>query len=107
MNDPIVMLLGPIDPRVVKYPLLSSLLPTVFFSTIFLIFIKLIGPALMRNREPYNLRHVMVVFNIFLVGVNGWITFTVRFYFTSLLLTRFLVCLFGTNFATDFKLTSR
>ncbi|GBM86810.1 Elongation of very long chain fatty acids protein 1 [Araneus ventricosus] len=68
------MLLGPSDPRIAKYPLMTSVLPTVLFSTVFLIFIKLIGPAWMKNKEPYNLRHMMVVYNIFLVGVNGWIT---------------------------------
>ncbi|GBM82189.1 Elongation of very long chain fatty acids protein 1 [Araneus ventricosus] len=65
------------DPRVVEYPLMTSVLPTIYFSTIYLIFIKLVGPAWMRNKEPYNLRHVMVVYNIFLVGVNGWISLNI------------------------------
>ncbi|KAF8788975.1 Elongation of very long chain fatty acids like protein [Argiope bruennichi] len=74
MFDPFYMMLGPSDPRMVKYPLMSSVMPTVFFSTIFLLFVKVIGPAWMKNREPYNLRHFMVVYNIFLVGLSGWIT---------------------------------
>nr|XP_042913420.1 elongation of very long chain fatty acids protein AAEL008004 [Parasteatoda tepidariorum] len=39
---------------------------------IFLIYIKIIGPKMMKNRNPYDLRTPMLLYNIVLVALSGW-----------------------------------
>ncbi|GIY00174.1 elongation of very long chain fatty acids protein 7 [Caerostris darwini] len=60
-----------------EYPLMNSIHLTVVFSGLYLLFIKVIGPQMMKSREPYSLRHLMIVYNIFLVIVNLWICTTI------------------------------
>ncbi|GFY70915.1 elongation of very long chain fatty acids protein 1 [Trichonephila inaurata madagascariensis] len=46
-----------------------------FCSVVYLLFVKVVGPAWMKNRDPFGLRKVMIFYNLFLVAVNAWITY--------------------------------
>lgn len=60
------------DSRLSKLPLLNSGPWHVLTLTgLYLYFVKVWGPRYMKNREPYNLRTVMIVHNTFLVLLNG------------------------------------
>lgn len=61
------------DPRVKDLPLLSGG-PWKFWSIIliYLFWVKILGPAWMKNREPYNLKTVILAYNIFLVAINAY-----------------------------------
>ncbi|XP_071042442.1 very long chain fatty acid elongase AAEL008004 isoform X2 [Parasteatoda tepidariorum] len=60
------------DPRVISYPLMDSPYKTYAGVIIFLIYIKIIGPKMMKNRNPYDLRTPMLLYNIVLVALSGW-----------------------------------
>jgi len=52
---------------------------TISFS--YWLFVRILGPSMMKNREPFDLRSLMLLHNSFLIGVNGvgffvalWIT---------------------------------
>ena len=60
------------DSRLSKLPLLNSGPWHVLTLTgLYLYFVKVWGPRFMKNREPYNLRTVMIIHNTFLVLLNG------------------------------------
>ncbi|GFT56572.1 elongation of very long chain fatty acids protein 1 [Nephila pilipes] len=69
-----------LDPRMMKYPLMSSVKRIAFCSLLYLLFVKIIGPAWMKHRKPYGLRKLMIFYNLFLVAVNTWITYNLLAY---------------------------
>lgn len=59
------------DPRVVKYPLMDGgPFTTVFLVCLYLYIVKIAGPSFMKNRKPFDLRKLILAFNIFLVLLN-------------------------------------
>jgi len=60
-------------PEVMKWTLVSRDLPVVTIILCYVIFINYIGPALMKNRKPFDLRWLMVPYNISLVIINFYI----------------------------------
>jgi len=72
------------DPRVASLPLMSSPLPTIAICLSFVLVVKVLGPALMRNRQPYQLSRTLVVYNAIQVlistylfyesAMSGWLT---------------------------------
>lgn len=59
------------DPRTTSYPIASGgpgILITILLS--YLLFVKQIGPKLMKNRQPFELRWAMLIYNITMVLVN-------------------------------------
>lgn len=73
------------DPRMSVYPLMDYPLKTFLFSAVYLSFVKVIGPAWMKNRRPYELRTLMVIYNAFLVVLSGWlfVNFGIYGWFTT------------------------
>lgn len=71
------------DPRSIKLPLLSS---GPWFMTIilaiYLIVIKWLGPKFMSNRPPYNIKRIVVLYNVAMVVLNS-IFFATTFWYTS------------------------
>ncbi|GIY39365.1 elongation of very long chain fatty acids protein AAEL008004 [Caerostris darwini] len=61
------------DPRVAKWPLMDTPVTTIALVIGYLIFVKLVGPSLMRNRKPFDLRLIMTVYNFSQVVVSSWI----------------------------------
>lgn len=60
------------DKRVEKWPLMDNPLPTLAISTSYLLFLWL-GPKYMKNREPFQLRKTLVVYNFSMVFLNFFI----------------------------------
>jgi hypothetical protein len=72
------------DPRVKHLPLMNGgpiLMLAILGS--YLIIVKNIGPNLMKNRDPFQLRKQMLIYNIFMVLVNAY------FFCEALLCLRF------------------
>lgn len=61
------------DPRLKPYPLMSSgPWSTIALVALYLYVVKIFGPNYMRDRKPYNLKGVMVVYNFLMVTASGW-----------------------------------
>uniref|UniRef100_A0A3B3HH29 Elongation of very long chain fatty acids protein 4 n=2 Tax=Oryzias latipes TaxID=8090 RepID=A0A3B3HH29_ORYLA len=60
------------DKRVEKWPLMDGPLPTLAISTSYLLFLWL-GPKYMKNREPFQLRKTLVIYNFSMVFLNLFI----------------------------------
>lgn len=58
------------DPRISHLPLVSSPWPTVAIVAAYLVFVKFVGPRWMRNREPFQLKGLILMHNITLVVIN-------------------------------------
>jgi elongation of very long chain fatty acids protein 7 len=58
------------DPRVDGYPLMSSPLPTIAIIALYIYFVKNLGPRLMKDRKPLELKGIITVFNLFQVAAN-------------------------------------
>ena len=58
------------EPFISDWPLVRDPLPCVLLTAGYLFFVKVIGPALMRNRQPFELKTAMMLHNIFLVILN-------------------------------------
>lgn len=72
------------DPRTRDWPLMSSPLPTAIICMSYIYLVKVAGPKVMENRKPFQLRHVLIFYNLFQVifsawlfyelGMSGWLT---------------------------------
>ncbi|RWS23005.1 elongation of very long chain fatty acids protein-like protein [Leptotrombidium deliense] len=61
------------DKRVEEYPFMNggpwSMLTTIIF---YIYLVKSLGPELMKNRKPFNLRSLMVFYNFLMVAFSAW-----------------------------------
>lgn len=55
------------DPRVEDWFLMSSPLPQTIILGIYVYFVTSLGPKLMENRKPFELKKVMITYNFFIV----------------------------------------
>ncbi|KAI1293576.1 putative protein for very long chain fatty acid elongation [Halotydeus destructor] len=70
------------DDRVKGHLLMSSPWPAVAIVVIYVLFVKYVGPKLMANRRPFELRNVLLLYNLAMVvynsvmwyhgGIYGW-----------------------------------
>lgn len=60
------------DKRVEKWPLMDNPLPTLTISSMYLLFLWL-GPKYMKNREAFQLRKTLIVYNFSMVVLNAFI----------------------------------
>jgi len=60
------------DHRVDDWLLMSSIWPTLLTCTFYFYFVKVLGPSLMKDRQPFDLRGVMVIYNIFQTFLSAW-----------------------------------
>jgi len=65
------------DPRVNGWPMLSSPFPTLFICLFYGYFAKTLGPRLMENRKPFQLRKVLIVYNAIQTMFSAWIFYEV------------------------------
>lgn len=65
------------DPRVSDFFLLSSPLPTLGMCIFYAYFSKSLGPRLMANRKPMELRTVLVFYNAIQTIFSAWIFYEV------------------------------
>ena len=73
----IVVIVVNSDPRVENWLLMSSPLPTAVLVTLYLLFV-FIGPRIMRNRQPLNVKIPMLTYNLFMVGLSYYMFHEVR-----------------------------
>ena len=57
------------------WPLLDNPLWTVAICLTYYYFVKVWGPRFMEKRQPFELRRLMMVYNVFQVLFNGWMFF--------------------------------
>ncbi|XP_044513659.1 elongation of very long chain fatty acids protein 7 [Gracilinanus agilis] len=55
------------DPRVGDWPLMSSPLPQTLILGVYIYFVTSLGPKLMENRKPFDLKKLMVTYNFLIV----------------------------------------
>ncbi|XP_023340269.1 elongation of very long chain fatty acids protein AAEL008004 isoform X2 [Eurytemora carolleeae] len=61
------------DPRVDNWLMMDSPVYTLVLSSLYLIFILLIGPAYMKHRSAYTLKYPMIVYNLAQTLFNAWV----------------------------------
>ncbi|XP_049847250.1 elongation of very long chain fatty acids protein AAEL008004-like isoform X1 [Schistocerca gregaria] len=61
------------DPRVNHWPMMSSPMPTLIICIIYAYCSKVVGPKLMENRKPFQLRNVLIVYNLLQTLFSSWI----------------------------------
>jgi len=61
------------DPRTRGWFMIDSPWPTFFVCLSYAYFSKVLGPAIMENRKPFNLRKLLVVYNLLQTLFSAWI----------------------------------
>ncbi|XP_059485192.1 elongation of very long chain fatty acids protein AAEL008004-like isoform X2 [Neocloeon triangulifer] len=61
------------DQRVKGWFLMSSPLPTLSICLSYVYIVKVLGPKLMENRKPFELRRVLIAYNAFQVVFSTWL----------------------------------
>lgn len=68
------------DPRTSGWTFMGSPIPIVAIICFYLFFATRLGPWLMRNREPYNIRSIVLVYNLVMVALSSYfIYFTLQY----------------------------
>lgn len=67
------------DPRVSDWPLMDSPIPTFLIVVMYLYSVTLLGPRIMANRKPFQLRNVLVAYNAFQVIFSLGMLYEVSF----------------------------
>lgn len=62
----------PTDPRVADWFMMSSPVPSFLICLVYMVITK-IGPIFMANRKPFEIRNVMLVYNIAMVLLSAYI----------------------------------
>lgn len=69
---------SPPDARVRDYPLMQSPVEMNFILLAYVVFAVSVGPRLMANRKPFGLKSAMIVYNLSMVLLNGYIVYEVE-----------------------------
>jgi len=64
--------------------MMSSPFPTLAICLSYAYFSKVLGPKLMENRKPFDLRGVLITYNFLQTLFSTWIFYEVRFSYVSL-----------------------
>lgn len=65
------------DPRLKGRPLIDSPVPVFSIIGTYLIFVLRVGPQMMRDRKPVNVKSFARVFNLYQVLISAWTVYTV------------------------------
>lgn len=60
------------DPRADAYPMMWSIWPTVILILCYVYFVKVLGPRMMADRKPYELKGLMLAYNLFQTLLSFW-----------------------------------
>ncbi|NWW39635.1 ELOV7 protein, partial [Panurus biarmicus] len=63
------------DPRLEGWPLMSSPFPTTFIIGTYVYFVTSLGPKLMENKKPFELRQIMTFYNFSVVALSLYMTY--------------------------------
>ncbi|KAJ8881786.1 hypothetical protein PR048_018272 [Dryococelus australis] len=61
------------DPRVNQWSMMGSPIPTLAICLSYAYFAKVLGPRLMENKKPFDLRQVLIVYNFLQMVFSAWI----------------------------------
>ncbi|XP_076163435.1 very long chain fatty acid elongase AAEL008004 isoform X2 [Ptiloglossa arizonensis] len=61
------------DKRTTNWFLMGSPFPTLFICLSYVYFVKVLGPKLMENRKPFQLKNSLVFYNMFQVIFSTWL----------------------------------
>ncbi|KAG7196479.1 hypothetical protein KM043_007920 [Ampulex compressa] len=61
------------DARTTNWLLMSSPFPTLFICLIYVYVVKVLGPKLMENRKPFQLKNILIVYNFLQVLFSAWL----------------------------------
>lgn len=64
------------DPRVKNWPLMDSPLPTITICLSYVYLVKVLGPKIMENRKPFEVRKAMIIYNFFMVVCSTVLVYT-------------------------------
>uniref|UniRef100_A0A2K5PU60 Elongation of very long chain fatty acids protein n=1 Tax=Cebus imitator TaxID=2715852 RepID=A0A2K5PU60_CEBIM len=67
------------DPRVEDWLLMSSPLPQTILLGLYVYFVTSLGPKLMENRKPFELKKVMITYNFFIVLFSVYMCYEILF----------------------------
>ena len=65
-----------LDPRVNDKFMMSSPLPSAIICTLYVIFV-LFGQTIMKNREPFQIKKILLVYNFSMVTISGYLFYEV------------------------------
>lgn len=68
------------DSRVQSWPLVNSPFPTMAICLSYAFFVNKIGPRLMKNRKPLDIRWLMVAYNLIMVGISSYLFYGLGVY---------------------------
>ncbi|XP_067122744.1 very long chain fatty acid elongase AAEL008004-like [Centruroides vittatus] len=68
-------LMSKADPRMDSWPLMSSPFPILTIIAAYVYFVKVLGPAWMKNRRPFQIDKLVKFYNILMVISNGFFFF--------------------------------
>jgi len=60
------------DPRVDTYFMMNSVWPTVAICVLYVFICKIAGPWFMKNREPYEIKNIIIGYNLFQTLFSLW-----------------------------------
>jgi hypothetical protein len=66
-----------LDPRTKDFPLMSSPLHTLGICMGYVYFVKVLGPRFMENRKPFQLKSILIFYNLFQVLFSAWLFYEV------------------------------
>lgn len=66
-----------LDPRTKDFPLMSSPFQTLGICLGYVYIVKYLGPKLMENRKPLQLKNALIVYNFFQVCFSIWLFYEV------------------------------
>lgn len=63
------------DPRTIDWPLMGSPIPLICILTFYLLFCNYIGPYIMKDRKPFELKKTLIVYNFIQVLCSAYIVY--------------------------------
>lgn len=73
------------DQRTTNWFMMSSPFPTLFICLSYVYAVKVLGPKVMENRKPFQLKNALIAYNLFQMMFSAWL-----FYEVTSMLPRFL-----------------
>ncbi|XP_031364271.1 elongation of very long chain fatty acids protein AAEL008004 isoform X4 [Apis dorsata] len=61
------------DQRTTNWFMMSSPFPTLFICLSYVYGVKVLGPKLMENRKPFQLKNVLIAYNLFQMVFSAWL----------------------------------
>lgn len=65
------------DPRTKGWLLMSNPIPQIIIIAFYIYFVISLGPKIMENRKPFDLKRVLIVYNIFVVALSVYMCYEV------------------------------